>query len=154
MKKLNLLIGLLMGITILSCSSDDNDSEDLYDPIVGEWNEVRTVEIVNGQTFTFDADNCELMNTETFNSNQTYEFKFYDDESGNCELSLESISGNWSKTGDFYDINSIFRNVNSGEEFNSNETIEYETRDIFIENDTLKIRYNFTNETTIVEYTK
>lgn len=154
MKKLNLVLGIFVGITILSCSSNDNNSEEINDAIVGEWNEVRTVEIFNGQTLAFDSDNCALMNTQTFNSNQTYEFMFHDDESENCELTLESISGNWSKTGDFYDINSVFQAVNTGEEFNSNENIEYETREIIIENDTLKIKYNFTNETTIVEYTK
>ena len=154
MKKLNLLFGFLIGLTITSCSSDDNNSDEINDPIIGVWNEVRTVEIFNGQTFTFDSDNCELMNTKTFNSNGTYEFIFHDDESGNCELSLESISGNWSRTGDFYDTNSIFRDVNTNEEFNSNENIEYEEREIFIQNDTLKIKFIFTNETTIVEYVK
>ncbi len=154
MNKLNLLLGILIGITILSCSSDDNSSEEINDPIIGIWNQVRVVEIFNGQTFTSNSDNCESMNTETFNSNGTYEFTFHDDEFGNCELSLESISGNWSRTGDFYDSNSIFRDVNTNEEFNSNENVEYEEREIFIQNDTLKIRLVFTNETTIVEYVK
>ncbi len=154
MNKLNLLLGILIGITILSCSSDDNSSEEINDPIIGIWNQVRVVEIFNGQTFTSNSDNCESMNTETFNSNGTYEFTFHDDEFGNCGLSLESISGNWNRTGDFYDSNSIFRDVNTNEEFNSNENVEYEEREIFIQNDTLKIRLVFTNETTIIEYVK
>ncbi len=155
MKKLNLFIGLLIGLSILSCSSDKNDSEEVNDPIVGIWKQVRVVDLYNGEEFISNSDNCAIQNTHTFNSNQTFSFKFYDNEFSDCHLSLESISGNWNKNGSNYDINYIYRNVVTDEQFNSNENIEYDTREIFIEDNVLKIKYTFSpNEITIVEYSK
>lgn len=155
MKKLHLLLVILIGINLINCSSDDNDNNS-QDPIVGVWNEVRVVDIVDSGTFIEVSDACEVQNSQTFNSNQSYAFKLYDNEFGDCVYLLESIQGNWSRNGDFYDINYTYRDLTTGNEFDSNEFVEYDQREILIENDTLKIKYTFNSpyNLTIIEYTK
>ncbi|MEH1009513.1 lipocalin family protein [Winogradskyella sp. ECml5-4] len=80
MKKLNLLIGLLIGLTILSCSSDDNDSNTIEPTIIGEW--ILVNQIYDGQNENLSA--CELQESLTFNSNGTL-ISYYTDNDP-CEF--------------------------------------------------------------------
>jgi len=65
MKKLNLLLGTLIGILILSCSSDDNNSSTQNNPIIGEWKLVSIA--IQGQNL--DINDCMLEQTRTFQTN-------------------------------------------------------------------------------------
>ncbi|MGS2727933.1 lipocalin family protein [Psychroserpens sp. BH13MA-6] len=80
MKKLNLLLGLLIGLTILSCSSDNNDSNSNEPTIIGEW--VLVNQIYDGQNE--NLSDCELQETLTFNSNGTL-ISYYTDNDP-CEF--------------------------------------------------------------------
>ncbi|MDH7914360.1 hypothetical protein [Winogradskyella sp. SYSU M77433] len=146
MKKFKALLGTLITLTILSCSSDSNDSES-NDPIVGEWFYIKLVEINNNTTYESFPDNCELQTSQVFNSNGNYSFMFYGipENSSNCEVLNESISGDWGILNNNYDINYIYQDNITNEQFDSNEYIEYQSREIFIQNDTLNIRYNFSD---------
>ena len=178
MKRLRILIAILTGISILACSSDNNDTEEIdndnseviieedsdetndddadetNDPIVGVWNQIRSFDMFDDEIIVSNSDSCARMNTQTFNSDQTYSYNFFDNEFSDCTLAEESVSGDWNRSGDFYDINFMYRQISTGEIFDGNEDIEYESRDIFIQNDTLKIRFNFIDESTTVEYIK
>ncbi|MBO6881333.1 lipocalin family protein [Winogradskyella sp.] len=84
MKKLNLLLGLLIGLTILSCSSDDNDSNTNEPTIIGEW--ILVNQIYDGQNE--NLSDCELQETLTFNSNGTL-ISYYTDNDP-CEFFTET----------------------------------------------------------------
>ena len=57
MKKLNLVIGILIGIMILSCSNDDDETQVAENELIGIW-----LRIDSNDTFE---------ERYTFNSNQT-----------------------------------------------------------------------------------
>jgi len=154
MKKKNAFLGMIIAIMCLSCSSNSDEPVGLVDSIVGIWKQVRTVDILNGQMIIVNADDCGIQSSQTFNADQTYSYRFFDNEFTPCQLAEESVSGTWIKDGNFYNISFRFRDVTTGEEFDGDANIEYDARDIFIENDTLKIRFTFPDEVTIVEYTK
>ena len=63
MKKLNLLFALLIGLTITSCSNND-DSDNTENPLIGVW-----LRIDSNETFE---------DRYTFNSNQTGNNYFHD----------------------------------------------------------------------------
>ncbi|MFC0604150.1 lipocalin family protein [Winogradskyella pulchriflava] len=84
MKKLNLLFGLLIGLTILACSSDDNDSNTNEPTIIGEW--ILVNQIYDGQNENLSA--CELQETLTFSSNGTL-ISYYTDNDP-CEFFTEN----------------------------------------------------------------
>ncbi len=84
MKKLNLLLVFLIGITILSCSSDDNDSSSNEPTIIGEW--ILVNQIYDGQNE--NLSDCELQETLTFNSNGTLISYYTDNEP--CEFFTEN----------------------------------------------------------------
>lgn len=83
MKKLHILIGLFIGLTILSCSSDD-DSNSNEPTIIGEW--ILVNQIFNGQNENLSE--CELQETLTFNSNGTL-ISYYTDNDP-CEFFTET----------------------------------------------------------------
>ncbi|MGB0198669.1 MAG: lipocalin family protein [Flavobacteriaceae bacterium] len=68
MKNLNLCIGLLLGLIILSCSSEDDENK-TDASILGKW-------ILVSESYEGDEEplsDCELMQTLTFNSDGTLE---------------------------------------------------------------------------------
>jgi hypothetical protein len=98
MKKLNLLIGFLIGFIILSCSNDDNSGN--QDPIIGNW-KLESVTILDLNEIPISEEplsECEERNLMIFSSNQGYTLsKFNEDINGECYDSVQSISdGNWS----------------------------------------------------------
>ncbi|WP_296384595.1 lipocalin family protein [Winogradskyella sp.] len=86
MKKLNLLLVVLIGITILSCSTDDNNSNSDEPTIIGEW--ILVNQIYDGQNE--DLSDCELQETLTFNSNGAL-ISYYTDNDP-CEFFTENQS--------------------------------------------------------------
>ena len=64
MKKLNLIIGILIGIMILSCSNDDDETQVAENELIGIW-----LRIDSNDTFE---------ERYTFNSNQTGNNYFLD----------------------------------------------------------------------------
>ena len=98
MKKLNLLIGFLSIIFILSCSSDDGVT--MQDEIVGIWKPINYVEIYTGAgEVEFESSDCEQQTRLTFNSDGSYEEQnFQEDNDNNCvEYNTNFISGIWEK---------------------------------------------------------
>jgi hypothetical protein len=98
MKKLNLLIGFLIGLIILSCSKEDESRN--QDPIIGNW-KLESVKILDLNEVLISEESlseCEERNLMTFSSNQDYTFSgFNEDPNGGCYDSVESISnGIWS----------------------------------------------------------
>lgn len=83
MKKLNLLFGILIAVTILSCSSDDDDSNSNESTILGEW--ILVNQIYDGQNE--NLSDCELQETLTFNSDGTL-ISYYTDNDP-CEFFTE-----------------------------------------------------------------
>jgi len=65
MKKLKLSLAILMGILIVSCSSDDDNNANEESPIIGEW-KLESISI-NGQNQSIDP--CMLEQTRTFQTN-------------------------------------------------------------------------------------
>jgi len=148
-------MGFLIGLVILSCSSEDDNNPNTQDPIVGEWKEVKVVEFSNGQMYSSTPNDCLKLNRQIFKSDGTYAFKVYDNEFNGCSLFEESTSGNWSKMGSNYEVNFMYYSAYRDEELNGNEDTEYEERKITIENDTLKLSYEFSpTEITIINYIK
>ena len=98
MKKLNLLIGFLIVLIILSCSREDESGN--QDPIIGNWNlkSEKKLDLDEVLISEESLSECEVRNIMTFSSNQGYTFsKFIDDPNGGCYDSVESISnGIWS----------------------------------------------------------
>ena len=84
MKKLNLLFGFLIGLTILACSSDNNDSDTNESTIIGEW--ILVNQIYDGQNESLSA--CELQESLTFNSDGTL-ISYYTDNDP-CEFFTET----------------------------------------------------------------
>ncbi len=105
MKKLNLLLGILIGLTILSCSSDDNDSNSNEPTIIGEW--ILVNQIYNGQNESLS--DCELQETLTFSSSGTLISYFTDNDP--CEFFTENqqYSLNESELTILFGQNSDFR---------------------------------------------
>ncbi|WP_405246672.1 lipocalin family protein [Cellulophaga sp. Asnod2-G02] len=98
MKKLNLLIGILIGFIILSCSNDG--SSENQDPIIGDW-KLESVTILDLNEIPISEEplsECEERNRMIFSSDQSYTFsKFNENINGECYDSVQSISeGNWS----------------------------------------------------------
>lgn len=137
--KQNLLIGILMLLSVFSCSSDDGNSATNQSIIIGEW--ILVNQIYNGQTETLSE--CELQETLTFNSNGTL-ISYYTDNDP-CEFFTETqeyqLNGNelqilFGQSSDFrfniltltttqLSIENFFRNGETLEE-NDRTTYQYE----------------------------
>jgi len=83
MKKLNLIIGILIGITFLSCSSDENNNSTQQDPIIGVW-KLTSIEL-NGENS--DLHQCMLEQTNTYKENGNFLSYFWQNEVEPCEFS-------------------------------------------------------------------
>ena len=55
MKKLKLLFGILIGLTILSCSSDDDNTQNAENELVGIWVRIDSNETFE-ERYTFNSD--------------------------------------------------------------------------------------------------
>lgn len=139
MKKLNLLLGILIGLTILSCSSDNNDSSSSEPTIMGEW--ILVNQIYDGQNE--NLSDCELQETLTFSSNGTL-ISYYTDydpcefftETQQYELNGDELKILFGQNSDFrfniltlsttqLSIENFYRNGETLEE-NNRTTYEYE----------------------------
>jgi len=104
MKKLNLILGILIGLTLFSCSNDD-DNDDF---------QVSEHELVG--TWLYITSNDNLESRLTFNSDQTGDHYYRDGTFENSDditwttennvLTLAFISGNTNSESYDYDINS------------------------------------------------
>jgi hypothetical protein len=103
MKKLNLLLSTIFILSISSCSSDENESQNL---IVGIWKQVKSVEVCStgNETINDLAIGCNKNSSFSFNENGEFNLKtyydYYVDENGveqintNCEKFIVS-NGTW-----------------------------------------------------------
>lgn len=147
MKKLNLIFGILIGVTILSCSSDDDSSKQQTisaneSTIIGKW--ILVNQIYNGQNENLSS--CELQETLTFNSNGTL-ISYYTDHDP-CDFFTENqqfeLDGNELKI--LFGENSDFRyNV-----MNLNAT-ELSFKNFYRNGETLEENYRTTYEYEKVE---
>ncbi|WP_440881160.1 lipocalin family protein [Tenacibaculum sp. C7A-26P2] len=98
MKKLNLLIGFLIGLIILSCSKEDESGN--QDPIIGNWKlkSVKRLDLDEVLISEKSLSECEERSAMRFSSNQDYTFsRFNEDPNGGCYDLVQSISnGIWS----------------------------------------------------------
>lgn len=103
MKKLNLLLAVLIGLSTLSCSSDDENTMS-QDVVIGIWKPIKVVEVYKvANDVTYEASSCYQKSRITFASDGSYNQQiFSENKSGNCAESNSSnfISGTWSKTSD------------------------------------------------------
>ncbi|MDN3667523.1 hypothetical protein ACFFU1_10050 [Algibacter miyuki] len=102
MKKINVLFTFLIALTILSCSSDDNNNSD-NDPIVGVWKPIKEIETYNdNSTIEFEYTACQQRSRFTYNANGTANIvEFVNDEiTGDCVQRTDPVltSANWEKS--------------------------------------------------------
>lgn len=103
MKNLNLILAILIGLSILSCSSDDENkiSQDL---IIGKWKPRKSVEIFSDAgEIKHELSDCYQQGEISFSSNGDFNRQYYyDDVNGECVGTNESnrVSGTWKKVGD------------------------------------------------------
>lgn len=97
MKKIIVLF--LTSLTIFSCSSDDNNSTEVTDPIIGKWQYGNTVYIFSdGSEATEQANTCTLQSSLEFKSDNTATLISYIDDGNGCELEPDNFEYfNWSK---------------------------------------------------------
>ena len=102
MKKLQKIsILILVSFFIFSCKSDDdnnsnpNDSNP-NDSIIGVWKPLREIdECPNGETDTFEYNECEQSGRLTFNSNGSYAEFGMNGNINDCQIDYED-TGSWS----------------------------------------------------------
>lgn len=87
MKKLNLLLGILIGIIIYSCSSNDNKPTAEIDTIIGKW-KLSAIE-VNGQNQTLNE--CHLQHTTTYQQNGNMIEYYWQNEMTPCIFNTTTI---------------------------------------------------------------
>ncbi len=142
MKKLNLLIGLLIGFTILSCSSDDENNIN-QDILIGIWKPIKFVEIYqDAGEVTNEASNCYQQSRISFSSNNSFNQQLVEkNNSGDCveDNSDNYISGTWEKISDNkYDIQITFFN----EDTQQNEVFNGDQDEItFPDQNTMTIKF-------------
>ena len=114
MNKLKLLVGLLIGLTFFSCSSNDENggTETL---IIGTWKLIgSSTNSVNDQ-----LPECDLMTRVTFNSNSTADFKEHFLDGGNCiedsytaNYSMGNNSISFTYDGETYNLTFVLTETN------------------------------------------
>ena len=118
MKKLNLILTILIGLSILSCSSDDNDNTQTEtELIIGIWKPVSELQVVDGVQET-DSYTCGEVTSFTFLQNGNYTFtSFQQDDNNDCiEQNEYIISGTWEKLqANQYKLTTNFENINTSE---------------------------------------
>ncbi|WP_299112250.1 lipocalin family protein [uncultured Winogradskyella sp.] len=92
MKKLNLILGILIGIIIFSCSSDDDNSN--QDEIIGVWNLMS----IENQGNDITVVDCQTQQNIVYNSNNSGTEKAPEEISQTpCEFN--TVPFNWSRNG-------------------------------------------------------
>ena len=129
---------MVIGLLILSCSTDENNTNVMIDPIVGQWNFVRSIDFDGQQEVEFLANNCNSQSSQVFSDNGTYSFTTYDfeDPNSNCVNRYFSTSGNWNLNNGVYQISYEF-DCATGFDC-SDEVIP----SISIVNDSLRLRFS------------
>ena len=98
MKKLNLFIGLLIGFMILSCSSDDDNSNS--NNLIGTWKPIKEVDICStGSEQVSEYSECRQTGRLTFSSNESMTVTVYEVDLGVCEQ-IYNANGTWTLNGD------------------------------------------------------
>ncbi|WP_109851349.1 lipocalin family protein [Aquimarina sp. AU58] len=95
MKKLNLLI-LVFATIFISCSKDDDTSNEKTSDLIGTW------ELIHEQQSNLPENtlsDCEKTSTIEFKSDKTYIEKTFAIANGNC-VSDGEYNGSWSESGD------------------------------------------------------
>ncbi|AUP80321.1 lipocalin-like domain-containing protein [Flavivirga eckloniae] len=132
MKKLNLLLTIILGITILSCSSDDENNNGNNSTLIGTW---------YGISSTFNGNNSGIPdnNILKFTSNNRVEF-IYEGFGNNGENVSEF--GDWTENGNTLTI--VWDDSDPGLENYVLEILE-------LNDSTLKWRTEITGEGTLIE---
>ena len=117
MKKLVLLLSVF-ALVLTSCSSDDDNSNDLsQELLIGTWTYFKAfedgVEIV--------LSDCEKQETQVFNTDGTFTITEYDDFDGPCTLD-GTFSGTWVNSG-----NGIYTVTAFGQTFSQAITFDSDT---------------------------
>ncbi|WP_179348294.1 lipocalin family protein [Winogradskyella pacifica] len=94
MKKLNLLLGFLIGIMLFSCSSDDDSNESNQDELIGIWNLVS----VENQGNDVTAVDCQIEQNIIFTANNTGTEKA-PEEITQTPCDFFTVSFNWTRNG-------------------------------------------------------
>jgi len=142
MKKLNLLLTILIGLTILSCSSDEEN--ETQDTIIGIWSPIRYVEVYTDAGEVEDEHpTCYQQSRITFLSNGLLDQQlFKENNNGDCleDNSDNFISGTWKNISqNEYDIQITYFN----EETQQNEIFIGEQHEIvFLSVNTMRITFN------------
>ncbi|WP_276166768.1 lipocalin family protein [Zobellia alginiliquefaciens] len=101
MRKQKLFLGLMLATTMfISCSSDDNDTEeemetpDYAELILGEWNYVS--QTLNGEDYPFEDECQKEFEYQIFTSDGIYNQTEFENISGDGCEQVESSTGVWS----------------------------------------------------------
>ena len=93
MKVTFFFLGILIGFTILSCSSDDNSTPNTNELIIGEWN--YTSQTLNGENLEFEDDCQKDFEYQIYTANGSYQQTEFENISGaGCE-SVSPTNGTW-----------------------------------------------------------
>ena len=117
MKKINVLVlAILIGLTVLSCSSDDEKPSNTdTDLIIGNWHPISEKKMLNGVEVTQDWT-CGEFSTYSFMENGEFAIiEFIKDDNGNCVEATYSDShmykNYWENVGkDEYKLTSVYTN--------------------------------------------
>ncbi len=149
MKKLSLLLTLI--ILFVSCSKDDNQKEEVNEPLIGTWQANLSVEFMNnGDEVATENSDCKKRGNITFYENKTYEQTYYNEVNGECERTdddLEVISETWEKNGE---VSYIFTAIYDDGNREWTQTTEPD-KVTFPDNNTMRLFY-YENENPDVEY--
>lgn len=97
MKKAILTTTLFLSLfSFVSCGDDDNDTDEMQDPIIGTW--TYTADLVNGED-SGPISACNQKSTFVFNVDNTSEDNFFSgDDADNCDE--DKGVGTWTKNDD------------------------------------------------------
>ncbi|SFZ95160.1 Lipocalin-like domain-containing protein [Flaviramulus basaltis] len=87
MKKLTLLLGILIGLMISSCSSNNDNPSTETDPIIGKW-KIKSIEL-NSQIRTLE--DCHLQQTNTYQKNGNLIEYYWENEMTPCVFNTSTI---------------------------------------------------------------
>ena len=87
----------------------DGGDDDNLDPIVGEWQFIRSVDFLSVDSEIlideeFLADDCSEQSRQFFEADGSYTFLTFDNPNGACELLNSTAAGNWSINNGFYQV--------------------------------------------------
>lgn len=106
MKKIKFLLIIFISLLTLSCSTEEQTPEIELDPIIGEWQPTRFVEVyTNAGEISYESSICYGQSRLVFQINNSLDQQFYDDDNGNCIEDTSFVSGTWQNNSETeYDI--------------------------------------------------